>query len=834
MRKYLLSLILIVFTLSSFAQFKQTTNWTFDASQKEVKVGDEVELIFKVNVIKDWYIYSSNQKEDVMAIPATAELNADSSFEVIGKLYGVNPKHKFDQIWGDTVEYFGAKGEFRQKIKVLSNNLKISGTLDFQTCTDVTGQCVPGEQDFVIDFIKVTGGEKEPTETPTQAAPQNLLNQGPGVRKVTSWKLSKEGTAEVGGEIDLVFNVEVDDYWYIYSSDLAPDASPFPAKVTFEETDGFEVIGDLIPTNPKKKFDNFFNEEVTYFSGKGEFKQRIKILKPDFQIKGELDFQTCSDVEGLCINGSEDFDVALSALEDGAKKITTTTGVVTGTNSKASQSSFEDLLKPEDDGSLWGFFITAFLFGLAALLTPCVFPMIPMTVAFFTNSSQSRAQAITKASIYGVSIIVIYILIGLLFTSLFGVGIANELATGAIPNIIFFAVFVIFALSFFGLFEIVLPSGFVNKMDKKANKGGMFGTFFMAFTLVLVSFSCTGPIVGTILIESFQGQVTKPVVGMLGFSSAFAIPFTLFAIFPGMLKSLPKSGGWLNSVKVVLGFIELALGFKFLSVADQAYHWGLLDREIYIAIWLVIAVLLGFYLLGKLRLPHDDEVQKTSVPRLVLAIISFVFAVYLLPGMFGAPLKGLSGYLPPLSTHDFSVKEIIREEIEAAKISGSVTETGFPTKVKYSDILHLPHGIKGFFDYEQALAYAKKVKKPLFIDFTGHGCVNCRKMEEYVWSDPEVLRRLKEDYIVVALYVDDKTELPESEWYTSEFDNKVKKTIGKQNFDFQITRFNGNAQPYYVLLDNNEAPLVRPKAYDVEVSNFVEFLDKGLAEFAKR
>ncbi|WP_323755484.1 protein-disulfide reductase DsbD family protein [Roseivirga sp.] len=834
MRKYLLSLILIGFALSSFAQFRQTTNWTFDASQNEVKVGDEIELIFNVNVVKDWYIYSSNQKEDVMAIPATAELNADPSFEVIGKLYGVNPKHKYDPIWGDTVEYFGSKGEFRQKIRILKSNLNISGVLDFQTCTDVTGQCVPGEQDFLIDFIKVAGGEKTPTESPTQVAPQSLLGQGPGIRKVTSWKLSKEGTAEVGSEIDLVFNVTVDANWYIYSSDLAPDASPIPATVIFEETDGFEVIGGLVPTNPKKKFDNFFNEEVTYFSGKGEFKQRIKILKPDFQLKGELDFQTCSDVEGLCINGNEDFDVAFSALEDGAQKITAAAGVATGTSSKASKSSYEDLLKPEDNGSLWGFFITAFLFGLAALLTPCVFPMIPMTVAFFTNSSQSKAQAITKASIYGVSIIVIYILIGLLFTSLFGVGIANELATGAIPNIIFFAVFVVFALSFFGLFEIVLPSGLVNRMDKKANKGGMFGTFFMAFTLVLVSFSCTGPIVGTILIESFQGQVTKPVVGMLGFSIAFAIPFTLFAIFPGMLKSLPKSGGWLNSVKVVLGFIELALGFKFLSVADQAYHWGLLDREIYIAIWLVIAVLLGFYLLGKLRLPHDDEVQKTSVPRLVMAIISFVFAVYLLPGMFGAPLKGLSGYLPPLTTHDFAIREMIREEIGNAQISGSTAGTGFPTNVKYSNILHLPHGIKGFFDYEQAMAYAKKVKKPLFIDFTGHGCVNCRKMEEYVWSDPEVLRRMKEDYVVVALYVDDKTELPESEWYTSEFDNKVKKTIGKQNFDFQITRFNGNAQPYYVLLDNNEQALVRPKSYDAEVSNFVEFLDKGLAEFAKR
>ena len=708
--------------------------------------------------------------------------------------------------------------------------MTLSGTLEFQTCTDLTGQCIPGEKDFEIDFIKVSSNEGATIEE----IPQNFLNQGPGIRKVTSWKLSKEGQAEVGSEVELVFTVSLDESWYIYSSDLPADASPIPASVIFENTEGFEVIGDLIPTNPKKKYDNFFNEEVTYFSGKGEFKQKIKILSPDFQLTGELEFQTCSDVEGLCIRGTEDFNVTFSSLEEGEKKITTVANPITQKKSSDIKNAFDHLLTPDDEGSLWGFFIAAFLFGLAALLTPCVFPMIPMTVAFFTNSSQSRGQAISKAVVYGISIIVIYILIGLLFTSLFGVGIANELATGAIPNIIFFSVFVIFALSFFGLFEIVLPSGLVNRMDKRASKGGMLGTFFMAFTLVLVSFSCTGPIVGTILIESFQGQVMKPVVGMLGFSSAFAIPFTLFAIFPGMLKELPKSGGWLNSVKVVLGFIELALGFKFLSVADQAYHWGILDREIYIAIWFVIAVLLGIYLLGKLRLPHDDKVEHTSVPRLVLAMISFVFAMYLLPGMFGAPLKALSGYLPPLTTHDFALREIIREEVSNAEISGPTSNSAFPSQVKHADILHLPHGIQGFFDYEQAVAYAKKVNKPLFIDFTGHGCVNCRKMEEYVWSDPAVLERLKEDYVVVALYVDDKTELPQSEWYTSEFDNKVKKTIGKQNFDFQITQFNGNAQPYYILLDNNEAPLVRPKSYDPEVANFIDFLDRGLAEFEKR
>lgn len=669
-------------------------------------------------------------------------------------------------------------------------------------------------------------------------------------RQTATWSYdASKKEVKVGDEIEIIFTVTVIENWYIYSSDLDPEIGPMPTTVEFEQNQSFEVIGELIPTGPKKKYEEVWGAEVTYFNGKGEFKQKIKVLNKDFNLAGLLEFQTCSDITGQCIPGEQEFKIdfiVVSADQEEVKQeeedsISSEAAYVVEEKVEEKQieaptdESYEHLLVSEDDGSLWGFFIAAFLFGLAALLTPCVFPMIPMTVAFFTNSSQSRAQAITKAIIYGVSIIVIYILIGLLFTSLFGVGIANELATGAIPNIIFFLVFVLFALSFFGLFEIVLPSGLVNSMDKKANKGGFFGTFFMAFTLVLVSFSCTGPIVGTILIESFQGQVIKPVVGMLGFSSAFAIPFTLFAIFPGMLKELPKSGGWLNSVKVVLGFIELALGFKFLSVADQAYHWGILDRDIYITIWLVIAILLGFYLLGKIKLPHDSPSEKTSVPRLVLAIVSFVFAIYLIPGLFGAPLKALSGYLPPLSTHDFAIRELIREEVAKAQV-GSLAQSKnqFPTKVKYDEMLHLPHGIQGFFDYDQAITYAKKVKKPLFIDFTGHGCVNCRKMEEFVWSDPKVLKRLKEDYVVVALYVDDKTTLPESEWYTSEYDNRVKKTIGKQNFDFQITRFNGNAQPYYVLLDNNEQPLVRPKSYDAEVTNFIQFLDKGLKEFANR
>ncbi|HEX7585203.1 MAG TPA: thioredoxin family protein, partial [Prolixibacteraceae bacterium] len=465
--------------------------------------------------------------------------------------------------------------------------------------------------------------------------------------------------------------------------------------------------------------------------------------------------------------------------------------------------------------------------------------MIPMTVSFFMNSGGSKLKSRLYAAFYGLSIIAIYTVIGTLVSVIFGPGAANWLSTHWLPNLIFFAVFMLFAFSFFGMFEIVLPSWLVNKSDQQADRGGLMGSFFMALTLVLVSFSCTGPIVGAILVQSAGGQVLKPIVGMFGFSLAFALPFTLFALFPGWLNNLPKSGGWLNSVKVVLGFLELALGLKFLSIADQTYHWRILDREIYLAIWIVIFTLLGFYLLGKLKFSHDSDVKTVSVPRLMMAILSFTFVVYLVPGMFGAPLKGISGYLPPQTSLDFDIHQIIRDEI---KLATPHNAAGFTTsgsneicdKPKFGEFLHLPHGLEGYFDYEQGMACARKQNKPVFIDFTGHGCVNCREMEANVWSDPRVLDRLRNNFIVIALYVDDKSTLPESEWITSTYDGKVKKTLGKKYADFQITRYGVNAQPYYVLLDGKEQLLVQPKAYDLNADHFVEFLDAALAEFKKR
>jgi hypothetical protein len=405
---------------------------------------------------------------------------------------------------------------------------------------------------------------------------------------------------------------------------------------------------------------------------------------------------------------------------------------------------------------------------------------------------------------------------------LFGIPLANLISTHWLPNVIFFVLFLFFGLSFLGLFEITLPASFVNKVDRQADKGGYYGVFFMGFTLVLVSFSCTAPIVGTVSSLASGGELMKSILIMLSYSIAFAIPFVLFAMFPSWLNALPKSGGWLNVIKVFLGFLEIGFAFKFLSVADQVYHWNILDREINVAIWIVIAILLGVYFLGKIRLPHDSETHITTVPRLIFSIICFVFAVYLFPGMFGAPLKAFSGYLPPMSTHDFDLPGIVRE------YSTLPTRDVICEEPKYSEGLKLPHGLKGYFYYKQAINCARKKKLPVLLDFTGHGCVNCREMEANVWSDPMVLNILKNDYVIVALYVDDKTQLPESEWYESTLDHRMKKNLGAVNYDIQATKFNINAQPYYKVIDPfTEGPLTDAQGYNLSVPNFIDFLEEG-------
>ncbi len=630
-----------------------------------------------------------------------------------------------------------------------------------------------------------------------------------------------------GDTIILSFQAKIDRDWYLYSSDFDPDLGPMLTEFEFEANETYELVDSIIPINPSKAYDDIWEGDYTYFKGTGEFQHKILVKSIPFFISGSYSYQVCSDVDGKCIPFEEDFSVGeeIEPLEKKTTESDEKSNIKGKTEDEGSFLSEKDANTPY---SLLTFMFLAFLGGLAALLTPCVFPMIPMTVTFFTGQSKTKAGALRKALIFGISIVLIYVIAGTIVAVFNGPEFANWLSTHWVPNIIFFLVFFIFALSFLGLFEINLPSSFVNKVDAQADKGGLASVFFMAFTLVLVSFSCTGPIVGSILVESAGGQVIKPLIGMFGFSMAFAIPFTLFAIFPEWLNNLPKSGGWLNSVKVVLGFLELALGLKFLSIADQAYHWGILDREIYLLLWIVIFTFLGFYLLGKIRLSHDSVLEKISVPRLMLSIITFSFVLYMIPGLFGAPLKAMAGYLPPMSSHDFDIPALIRESAGA----NNIIENDQCEEPKYADFLEFPHGIRGYFDYEQALACAKALNKPIFIDFTGHGCVNCREMEARVWSEPEVLKRLNNDFVMLALYVDDKTELPEEEWYTSEYDGKVKKTIGKQNADFQISRFENNAQPYYVILNTEGQVLVEPIAYERSVSKFVEFLELGKENFA--
>lgn len=654
-----------------------------------------------------------------------------------------------------------------------------------------------------------------------------------------------ENDLKVGQDAEIVLKASIPMNWYIYSNDFDENLGPILTTLSLEGSKGIVVKEKLRPINPKKKFDKVWEADITYFSGIGELRQKITITDPTVEIKGAVEYQMCSDVDGKCVSFEENFTIKATAALDmpaaanSAPTQEATVEVDSQTQELAVEAdNFESVTEAkeertvisleaeEESGGLIGFMFVAFLAGLAALLTPCVFPMIPMTVTFFTGRSKSRVIGIRNAFIYGLSIIAIYTIAGTAVAAIQGPEFANWLSTHWVPNVFFFLVFIVFAMAFLGMFELTLPSSFVNKIDAKSDKGGLTGVFFMAFTLVLVSFSCTGPIVGSILIKSAGGDFITPIAGMFAFSLAFAIPFTLFAIFPEWLNSLPKSGSWLNSVKVVLGFLELALAFKFLSIADQVYHWGILDRDIYLAIWIVIFGLLGFYLLGKIRLPHDSKMEHIGVPRLLLAIVTFVFVVYMIPGLWGAPLKALSGYLPPMSSHDFNL---------LANKTGATSEANTLDELpKYADFLHFPHGIQGYFDYTQALAASKKQGKPLFIDFTGHGCVNCREMEARVWSDPQVLQRLKNDFVMVALYIDERHPLPESEWYTSTYDGKVKSTIGQQNADFQITRFNNNAQPYYVILDHNEELLVKPKAYDSNIQNFVNFLEEAKAEFGRR
>lgn len=682
----------------------------------------------------------------------------------------------------------------------------------------------------------------------------NIANQQKVVDPV-SWTQQLKKTAN--NEYELIFVGTPAEKWHFYSQF---SEGTMPMSFGMDASDTYKKVGDLKEiTKYKEHFDDLLGGLTKYWDKPATFKQKVIILgdKPS-KLTGYIEYQAC--IDGACTMLDYEFTFDLPAKTDEVEEpksekqigvpdvVMTDTPIVdsnetavdtaihatpadTHEKTSTTESTEETTVASEEDeekekSGMWMIFLISFGLGMLALITPCVFPMIPMTVSFFMKGNKSKSAGRKQAVFFGISIISIFTILGLILTLALGPDAMYIISTHWIPNTLFFLIFMAFALSFFGLFEITLPSGLINKSDKSADKGGYIGTFFIAFTTVLVSFSCTGPILGAALIGLTSGAANSMVflISMLGFAVGFALPFSLLAYFPAVMGKM-KSGAWLNTVKIVFGFIEIALGLKFLSMADLSANWGILDRETFLALWIVVFAMLGFYLLGKLRFKGDAKVEQIGVSRLFLGIITLSFVVYMVPGLWGAPLKVLSGYVPPMTTQDFDIPRTI---IENAGSGGSAHKEDLG-KRKYTEDLHLPTGFDGFFDLEEAKAYAKKVNKPIFVDFTGKTCANCREMENNVWTDPEVKKLLNEKYVMVALYADANfIDLPEEEWLHIEGKRPIK-TLGKKNLNYQITRFSMNAQPYYVIMDPNEQVLTKEnRAYDKDVSIFVDFLEEGI------
>lgn len=670
-----------------------------------------------------------------------------------------------------------------------------------------------------------------------------LTDTSAQIQRPVKWSFSCDRKDADG---TLVLKAKIDKGWHLYGQNI-PAGGPIPTSFKFNPDKKFALSGKTAEPAAEEVYDPNFDMKVTYFADEAVFRQKVRFTSGEsFVISGTVEFMVCNDQ--MCLPPDEvEFEIQVKgsngkvAVDDSSPKVDEKNDIPTETDTANFTSldttkatlpvvSMGGALEPSgdlsqlepgcgdgadeiaEDKSFLGIFIAGIFGGFLALLTPCVFPMIPLTVSFFTKRSPTRRKGVINALIYSVSIILIYVLLGFIVTVTLGSDALNAMASNVYFNMLFFVIFFIFALSFFGAFEITLPSSWVNKADQASDKGGLIGIFFMAFTLSLVSFSCTGPIIGTLLVEAARGaSYLGPIMGMTGFALALALPFGLFAAFPGWLNSLPKSGGWLNSVKVVLGFLELALALKFLSNVDLAYHWGFLKREIFIAIWIVIFGMMGLYLLGKIRLSHDSEMSHLGTVRLLFAIITLTFTMYLVPGLWGAPLKMISGFPPP----DFYREWISHEGGSTHKES-------------------CPHNLDCYHDYEAGMNYARQTGKPVMIDFTGWSCVNCRKMEDNVWSQSQILKILSEDYVLISLYVDDKTSLPEEEQYVSSFSGKKIKTTGNKWSDLQSRIYQTNSQPYYVLLDHQGKLLARPRGYTPDAEQYRKFLEEGICRFRNR
>ena len=633
---------------------------------------------------------------------------------------------------------------------------------------------------------------------------QSLYSQ---ILEPISWEFKIDSSDfNSSGSIELNFIPTTELGWYIYSSDNDPESGP-RTEFEFYPNKTYTREGLITPLNVKTKFDEVWDSEVRYLDNQGSFVQKIEPLDNNISISGFISYQVCSEIEKMCIPLEKDFTFYDSYPNE-------------------SISYNQELMNFEDEKSLLSFMLFSFFAGFLAILTPCVFPMIPLTVSYFANKKNSN-RSYFEAVVFGLSIIFIFTFLGIFLSLFMGPQSANEIATSWIPNLIFFVLFLLFGVSLIGFFELTVPSNIITSIDQKSQQGGVLGIFFMAFTLVLVSFSCTGPLVGSILVQSASGLQIKPILGMLSFSFAFSLPFTLLAIFPQKLQSLPKSGNWMITLRVILGFIAIAFSLKFLSVVDKAYHFNLLNRDIFLLIWFTLFLILSLYLFGLIRLP-DGYLKGKNLKIRFLGLLFSGLSIYLVSGLFGNRLPYLAAYLPPLQETYYDLNSLSRQSFYE---DNNVYDKEL-SNVKYSEILKLPYNLKGFFDYQEALNYSKKNNKPMLIDFTGHGCVNCRDIESRVWPDDRVRDFLNNKYVLVSLYVDDKTKLSEKNWYVSKYDSKIKKTLGKQNADFQITRFNNNAQPFYVVIDPfSEKIVYKPWGYELDIDSYINHLSNGIKEF---
>ena len=807
MLKYWLGVVIGLFSLVGSSQVENPIEWKFASTQVEENI---FELSFSAKLEPHWHVYSTTLSGDEGPVPTAIDIKLPDGAELVGGIIEPKPIKEFDKNFQMDLLYFDNEVTFSQRVKVPSAGATVTGELTYMVCDD--SKCLPPDYlDFSFD-LKPKGLKSKSLKAESKAEElkeAQPLIQAPEENQIfnpVTWEFKANKISEQ--EYELVMTATIGEGWHLYSQTLESMDGPVPTEFRFfNDAKNFELHGKTIEEGDViKEYDDNFMMNLSFYTGDVSFKQNIKINGAT-SIKGDVYYMVCDDSKCLPPEAIE-FDIPLPGTQ-GAASV---------------NASVEDLDNSSNDTkSFWEIFIIAFLSGFAALLTPCVFPMIPMTVSFFTKQSKTKAQGIRNAILYGLSIIIIYVLLGTVVTAVFGSEALNELATNVWFNLIFFVLLVVFAISFLGAFEIVLPSSWVNAADRGADKGGLIGIFFMAFTLALVSFSCTGPIVGTLIVEAAAKGGIMPIVGMFGFSLAIALPFGLFAAFPGWLNSLPQSGGWLNSVKVVLGFLELGLAIKFLSNADLVVQGGYITREIFIAFWIVISIMLGMYLLGKIRLPHDSPIEKLSVGRTMMAIVVFTFAVYLIPGMWGAPLKLIAGFPPPMNYS------------ESAGGSFMSSGSGGGGHSEYVEGTHPgPQNLPVFHNLQEGMAYAKKVNKSLFVDFTGHACANCRKMEQKVWGEPGIIDMLTNDVVIVSLYVDDRTKLPEDQQREVKIGDRTKKikTIGDEWMVYQVEQYKTNTQPYYVMLGPNGEDLTNGSAdfeHHSDPEDFRKWLSEGLA-----